>query len=110
MVAADSRRLPQDFGFTLGSGDLFDRLLERAQAVWFGAANRARLGVLLPESARGEIGNREFFAMALHVRAIPYGMIYADMGDDPGVLDESRYNAFKQICVGAGQALEHLST
>jgi hypothetical protein len=107
-VLADD--LSWELGFALASPHLLARLMERAQAVWYSAANRDRLAPLLPESTRQQLGSREFFAMALHARGVPSGLIYADPGDDAGTLDESRYNAFKQICAAAGQALERLST
>jgi HD-like signal output (HDOD) protein len=109
-VVADDPDLSRELGFALASPHLFARLTERAQAVWYGAANQSRLAPLLPETIRQRIGSREFFAMGLHVGGSPSSLIYADPGDAPGGLDESRYNAFKQICAAAGQALEHLST
>lgn len=94
--------------FPLTSGTLFSQLMEKGQAVWYGAANRSRLAPLLPESTRTRIASDDFFAMALQMRGSPASLIYADSGPG-GVLDESRYNAFKQVCAAAGQALERLS-
>ncbi len=102
--------LSRELGFVLASTHLFARLMERAQAVWYGPQNRDRLAPLLPESTRQHIGSREFFAMALHVKGSPSGLIYADSGEEAGALDESRYNGFKEICAAAGRALERLST
>jgi hypothetical protein len=109
LLAAD-RGLSRELGFALASTHLFARLMERAQAVWYGPANWDRLAPLLPESTRQHIGGREFFAMALQVRGSPSGLVYADSGEEAGALDESRYNGFKQICAAAGRALERLST
>jgi HD-like signal output (HDOD) protein len=108
-LGLDGGRTLGDLGFDLGSRHLFARLMERAQGVWYSAANRDRLMALLPETARDEIAGREFFAMSMHVNSAPSGLIYADAGDERGVLDESRYNAFKQICTAAAQALERLT-
>jgi HD-like signal output (HDOD) protein len=103
------RELSRELAFTLASGHLFAKLMERAQAVWYGSANRDRLAPLLPESTRHQIGNREFFAMALHVTGSPFGVIYADPGPDTERLHESQYNRFKEVCAATGQALERLS-
>jgi hypothetical protein len=96
--------------FEFGSSNhLFAKLMERAQGVWYSAGNRDRLLALLPEAMRAENAGREFFAMSVHLGGAPYGLIYADGGDERGALDESRYNAFKQICTAAAQALERLT-
>jgi HD-like signal output (HDOD) protein len=97
-----------ELDFALASGNLFVKLMEKGQAVWYGAGSRDRLAPLVPETTRAELGNGEFFAMGLQIRGSPSGLIYADPGPG-GALDESRYNAFKQVCAAAGQALERLS-
>ena len=110
-IVGDDEGLSRELGFELVSAHLFARLMERAQAVRYGPLNQDRLGPLLPDSARQRIG-REFFAMALHVRGVPAGLIYADPGKDAGPLDESRYNAIQTNLrrggAGAG-APEHLT-
>jgi HD-like signal output (HDOD) protein len=107
-LPADDPDLGGELPFQLASGHLFARLMERAQAVWYGPVNRDRLAPLLPEGVRQTVGH-EFFAMALHVKGSPWGLVYADPGNAAGALDESRYNGFKQICAAAGLALERLS-
>jgi HD-like signal output (HDOD) protein len=101
--------LPRGLCAAVGSVNLFDKLLQRAQAVWYGAANRDRLAAMLPEALRTTFGNLEFLAMGLRIKGKPLGLVYADFGDDRCALDESRYNAFKQICAVAGEALKRLS-
>jgi len=106
-LLGDGGELSRELGFALASDHLFAKLMARAQAVRYGPLNRDRLGPLLPDSARRHVG-LEFFAMAVHVKGAPTGLIYADPGSDSRPLDESRYNGFKQICAAAGQALERL--
>ena len=105
-----SGRMRREMEFEFGSSNhLFAKLMERAQGVWYSAGNRDRLLALLPEAMRAKNAGREFFAMSVHLGGAPYGLIYADGGDERGALDESRYNAFKQICTAAAQALERLT-
>jgi hypothetical protein len=99
----------RELEFEVGSQALFGKLMERTQGVWCNTGNRERVMPLLPEPLREQISGREFFAMSLHVTGAPSGLIYADGGDSCGGLDESRYNAFKQVCTAAAQALERLT-
>ena len=95
---------PLDLAFEAGSGGLFERLLERTQAVRYDPAINAKLSALVPAPLREQIGAGPFFCMSVRMDGGEGMLIYADAGG--GRLDETRYNAFKQICVSAGPALQ----
>jgi HD-like signal output (HDOD) protein len=98
---------PQELAFSMASGELFARLMERTQSMWGNPANRDKLAPLIPPGIRARLTQGDFVAMSLHVKGAPYGLIYADTGGRDGVLDQARYNAFKRIGVATQQALEH---
>ncbi len=93
-----------DLRFELTAKHLFAKLMERPAGVWLSAANRDKIAGLLPPTLRQKIGGGDFFAMSLHLHGAPHGLIYADAGGR--ALDETRYNAFKQICAYTAQALQ----
>jgi hypothetical protein len=103
-VFHDAGLTPADLGFDLGSGHLFERLLERGQALWHDPEHTARLVALLPADLRGKIGHTGFYAMALRPEKRPAALVYADAAGN-GDLSEAGYNAFKRICVALGPAL-----
>ena len=94
----------EELAFELGSRSLFARLMERPQGVWYSVGNRDKLMSLLPEELRLKIGAHDFFAMSLHHKGTPSGLLYADAG--AGSLDDPRYTAFKQVCAAMSAALE----
>lgn len=105
----DPGLLPGELTCEMASPTLFPRLMGKVQGVWFGAASRAKLAPLLAPGLREKLGARDFFAMSVHVKGQPFGLFYADAGADKAPLDETRYSAFKSLCVAAGQALERLA-
>jgi hypothetical protein len=99
---------PAELGFDRGSGNLFDQLLDRGQALWHAPPRTERLTALLPGPLRQKLATTPFYAMGLHTANRPSAFIYADAGEDGG-LDEAGYNAFKRICVTLAQALERVT-
>src|SRR6185369_7050577 len=91
----DAGLLPGDLAYELTSGELFARLMGKAQSVWFNTAQRDKLVTLLPQALRAKIGGQEFFAMSVFVRSEPLGLIYADGGAVRQQLGERDYAAFK---------------
>lgn len=98
----------QQFEVNLSLPNLFSRLLEKMQGVWFRAANASTLSPLIPPDVRRIIGEGEFLAMSVFVHGKPVGLFYADRksGQD---LDESSYSEFKKLCVLAAEGLGHLA-
>jgi HD-like signal output (HDOD) protein len=105
----DAGLLPGELSYEIKSTHLFARLMGKMQGVWFGAAQRDKLAVLLPEMLRKKIGGRDFFAMSVFVKGQPFGMIYADGGAMRTQLGERDYSAFKTLCVAANEALERIA-
>ncbi len=105
----DPGLLPQELSYELKSSHLFARLMVKVQSVWFNAAQRDKLVVLLPQPLRGKIGTQEFFAMSVFVKGQPFGMVYADGGGVRSQLGELDYSAFKNLCLAANEALERIA-
>lgn len=98
------------FEVDMRNPNLFARLLEKMQGVWFGAANAKTLSPLIPPEVRQIIGEGEFFAMSLFVHGKPVGLFYADRKHDGACgLDEHSYSEFKKLCLLAAEGLGHLA-
>lgn len=103
----DDGLLPGELGFAVGSKTMFDRLLGLGQAVYYDPTTATAMSRLLPATLRERLSRRPFFAMGLHTqRGKPMALVYADTGALPARLNETSYNAFKQICLFLGKALE----
>lgn len=99
----------QDFRVDLDSPNLFTRLLEKMQGVWFSEANAKTLSPMIPRQTLRAIGDGEFFAMSVFVHGKPVGLFYADRKHGDCGLDEHSYLEFKRLCVLAGEGLAHLA-
>lgn len=110
VLLMDGGLLPGELAFEVGSQHLFARLLPKPQSLWFTGSSRQRLATLLPEPLRQKLEPREFLAMSLHVGGAPFGLLYADCGTQPAVLDEARYADFKRLCVAFSGALERVAS
>ena len=99
----------RQFEVDLRSPNLFVRLLEKMQGVWFSAANAKMLAPMIPPEVLKIIGEGEFFAMSVFVHGKPIGLFYADRKHGDCHLDEHSYTEFKQLCVRAADGLGHLA-
>lgn len=97
------------FDVDLSVQNLFSRLLERMQGVWFSSANAKTLAPLIAPKVLKVIGEGEFFAMSLFVHGKPVGLFYADRKHGECSLDENSYLEFKKMCVLAADGLAHLA-
>lgn len=97
------------FQADLKTPNLFTRLLEKMQGLWFSASNAKTLGPMIPRDTMRTIGAGEFFAMSVFVHGKPVGLFYADRKHGECGLDEHSYLEFKKLCVLAGEALAHLA-
>lgn len=86
------------FQLQLDTPHLFNRLLEREQAVWVNDGNHARLWPLVPEPVRRLIHTDTFFSASVVVEGKPIGLFYADRHLPDSRLDENAYQRFKRIC------------
>jgi HD-like signal output (HDOD) protein len=100
---ADAAADPIDLSFAVGEGGLFDRLIERTQAVWWAPARNSSALDLVPPQLRPRLGAGGFCCMSIELRGADTLLAYADMTD--GQLDDARYNAFKHLCGAARAAL-----
>ena len=105
----DPGLMPGELTCDLGTPYLFARLLAKVQGVWFGSTLRDKLTPLLPQALRQKLALRDFYAMSMHLKGRPFGLLYADGGAGRSHLDEGGYNAFKTLCIATAQALEKVS-
>jgi HD-like signal output (HDOD) protein len=94
---------PVDLSFAIGEGGLFDRLLDRTQALWCAPDSNANALGLVPAPLRARVGAGGFYCMSLALHGRDALLVYADARDSR--LDDTRYNAFKQLCGAARAAL-----
>lgn len=99
----------RQFEVDLSSPNLFVRLLEKMQGVWFSPANAKTLAPLIPPAVMKMIGAGDFFAMSIFVHGKPVGLFYADRKPGGCALDEQSYIEFKKLCVRAADGLAHLA-
>jgi len=101
----DGGLLPGELSFEAGDASLFDRLREKGQALFYRPANAGRLAPLLPDHLRERLARRSFYAMGLPGSDAPDTILFADTGAAPDTLDESGYNAFKNIASALAASL-----
>jgi HD-like signal output (HDOD) protein len=101
----DEDLLPEELGFEIGSGHLFDRLLAQGQAVWHAPPRTGKLASLLPATLRPHLAQAPFFAIGLRPEKRLPTLLFADAGSS-GAVDEAGYNAFKRIALALSKALE----
>lgn len=95
--------------FELHSANLFGRLMEKVQSVWFNERNQQALAPMITDEIRQLIGQGEFFAMSVFVHDKPVGLFYADRGRGQCTLDEHSYQEFKKLSLRAAEGLAHLA-
>lgn len=105
VVGAEPDSPLRQFHVDMAVPQLFSRLMEKAQGVWFNEANRRALEPIIPERVWGLIGRGEFFAMSVFVSGKPAGLFYADRKPGKSKLDDPSYQDFKRLCLHVGKGL-----
>jgi HD-like signal output (HDOD) protein len=93
------------FTVDLGAHNLFVRLMEKQQSLWFDDNNRKKVFALIPIGFHKLINNDSFLVMSLVVRGRPIGLFYADRRNRNCRLDEECYKRFKQLVTMASHHL-----
>lgn len=88
----------------LDQPNLFGKLMQKSQGVWYNADSAAQLGPHLPAAFRAGFRSDSFCAMSIFIGSKPIGLIVADR-NGAGALSERHYRNFKQICLLTSQAL-----
>lgn len=96
------------FEFALGGKDLFAQLMSKTQGVWVNTGNREKLWPMLTPANQVMVGKADFLAMSLHTGTKPFGLIYADQGQNDSTLDNHTYTDFKMFCLQAVRGLSKL--
>ncbi len=90
----------------LDEDNLFSRLIQKPQALWYDDSNRDRFLPLLPEIFQKAVGVPRFFVMSVFVKGHPVGCFYADRHNAYCGLDSRSYHRFKELVLQAGRAME----
>ncbi|MDD5328386.1 MAG: HDOD domain-containing protein [Sulfuricella sp.] len=109
VIGAEAGSPLQQFNIDLGAPQLFCRLMEKVQSLWFSEQNRKVLEPMIPFATQQMIGHGDFFAMSLFVHGKPVGLFYADRKHGECALDEHSYQGFKALCLRAAEGLAHLA-
>lgn len=109
VVGAEPDSPLRQFHIDMTVPQLFCRLMEKVQGVWFNASNRQVLEPMIPEQVWEQIGYGEFFAMSVFVNSKPVGLFYADRKRGKCELNGQSYQEFKQLCLSAAKGLAHLA-
>ena len=89
-------------------GNLFERLLEKPQALWVKDDNRHKVLPLIPIEFYKLIDVDEFFAMTIRIKGKPLGVVYGDRHGNDHPLDEVDYEKFRQLCLLLAKGFEQL--
>lgn len=92
-----------ELSLPLDRANLFARLLDKPQSLWFNPATASQFVSLLPNGLRSVYQTEHFCAMSIFLGEKPLGVILADCAEMP--LTEYHYQHFKQICLLTSRAL-----
>jgi HD-like signal output (HDOD) protein len=84
------------FEVDLGQPGLFAALMKKPQAFWLNAGNLVKYLPMIPEQQLQNLNARSFVSMSLFIREKPFGLIYADNGNDN--LTPEQFANFKVLC------------
>ncbi|VAX13741.1 Predicted signal transduction protein [hydrothermal vent metagenome] len=108
IIGVDNDPLFSRFEIKLAPSNLFNRLLEKSQAVLINDRNRTKFWPLIPEEFKKLIGTNSFVAMSIFVAGKPLGLIYADRRNSACQMDDQAYKYFKTVCKYTSQVLQRL--
>lgn len=88
--------------------NLFQRLLEKPQAIRCSEKNLSKITPLMPKEFYTFIDTDQFFVMTIHAKGKALGVVYADRyGNDYG-LDQLDYEKLSQLCLLLSKGFERL--
>ncbi len=92
----------------LNRPNLFEKMLEKQQALWLNDENRKRYWEIIPLEFRRLIKTNSFLVMSIvnHERTV--GIVYADRHTEDCHLDETAYKYFKAMCLQTTEALKRM--
>lgn len=89
-------------------GNLFERLLEKPQALWVKDENRQQVIPLVPREFYKLIDVDEFFIMTIRVKGKPLGVLYGNRHGNDHPLDKVDYEKFRQLGLLLTKGFEQL--
>lgn len=81
----------------IAHGNLFERLLEKPQAIWVKEDNRQKVWPLIPAEINKLFDGEDFFIMTIRIKGKPLGIIYGDRRGSETPLDTIDYEKFRQL-------------
>ncbi len=120
MLAKDRKHLVSRFIFgsekgfrnlriPITRGNLFERLLEKPQAIWVNDNNRQKVVPLMPMDFYKLIDVGEFFVVTICIRGKPLGIVYGDRHGSNPALNNADYQNFRRLCKMLTRGFEQLS-
>ena len=90
-------------------GNLFERLLEKPQAIWVRDDNRQKIIRLIPLDFYKLIDVDNFFLTTICIKGKPLGLVYGDRHGSSERLDDIDYQNFRRLCKMLARGFEQLS-
>ncbi len=90
------------------NGNLFQRLLEKPQALWVKEDNRHKVLPLIPDELNKLFNSDRFFIMTIRIKGKPLGIIYGDRHGSEHSLDEIDYERFRHLGLLLAKGFEQL--
>ncbi len=90
------------------NGNLFQRLLEKPQALWVKEDNRQKVLPLIPIELNKLFNSETFFIMTIRIKGKPMGIVYADRHGSEHSLDAIDYEKFRHLGLLLAKGFEQL--
>ncbi len=90
-------------------GNIFERLLEKPQALWVNEKNKEKVMPLIPMDFNRLIDVDEFFVMTICIKQRPLGIVYGDRHGNTEKLNKDDYEKFRQLCSFLAKGFTQLS-
>ncbi len=91
------------------NGNIFERLLERPQALWVNEKNRNKVTPLIPTDFLHLIDVSDFFLMTISIKQKPVGIVYGDRQGHSQPLDKIDYEKFRELCTILAKGFSQIS-
>lgn len=107
---ADNDPVFNRFRIKLQEQNLFERLMQKSQAIVINNKTRNTFWELVPKEFKKFIVTNSFVAMSVYVNNKEIGIFYADRHTQDCQIDETSYRLFKSLCTAAVAAMEKMKS
>ena len=107
---ADNDPVFNRFSIKLQEKNLFERLMQKSQAIVINNNTRNTFWELVPKDFKNFIVTNSFTAMSVYVKDVEIGVFYADRHTQDCQIDDISYRLFKSLCTTAVAAMEKMKS